>query len=167
MTSRTPKLAGLAVVLAVGALLPGCLSPSETYARWVEAPFDDISYPSLFGVVVATVGAEGFPVSGVDIGDSRLKSDWAYGTSQRAVRGPSRKRVHVEIERQGDRAFLVRMRVEEEVIRKRGLLATEVRESADWEAYPDDVKVAELVLAKLRAMLGHYGKGAGPAPLGP
>jgi len=155
MTSRPLLFAGLLAAI----LLSGCLSPSETYARWVQAPFDDISYPSLFGVVAATMGAEGYPIPAADIGDSGLKSEWAYGTSQRAVRGPSRKRVHVEIERQGERAFNVRLRVEEEVIRKRGLLATEVRESGDWEAYPDDIAEAEYMLAKLRAMLGDFGKG--------
>ena len=132
-------------------LLASCSSFSE---RWASARFDQISYPALYQVVVTTLGAEGYTVRNFDAQTAKLESEWVYGTSQRQVRGPSRRRVHVEITPlEVDRSFLVRIRVEEEVIRKGGMLATNVRESEDWEPFDDNYDDADYVIAKLAALL--------------
>lgn len=132
-------------------LLASCSSFSE---RWASAQFDQISYPALYQVTVTTLGAEGYIVRNFDAQSARVDSEWVYGTSQRTVRGPSRRRVHVEITPlEVDRSFLVRIRVEEEVIRKGGMLATQVRESDDWESFDDNYDDADYLIAKLAALL--------------
>ena len=141
-------------------LLTGCSSVSE---RWAEAHFYDISYPSLYGVVVTTVDAEGFAVRDRDPQTAEIHSDWVYGTSMRVVRGPSRRRVHAELLPQGEDAYLVRLRVEEQVVRKGGMLATNVRESENWEEFDDNYDDAEYLMAKVAALLqAHRARAATP-----
>ena len=116
-------------------LLASCSSFNE---RWASAQFDEISYPALFGVVVTTLGAEGYTVRDYDAQTAQVDSEWVYGTSQRSVRGPSRRRAHALIVQLAERSFQVRIRVQEEVIRKGGMLATNVRDSDDWEEFEDN-----------------------------
>lgn len=134
-------------------LLAGCASFDE---RWAEARFEGVSYPSVYGVVVATVSSEGFAVPERDPQTGEVHSDWVYGTSRSVVRGPSRRRVHATIRPEGDAACRVRLRVEEQVIRQGGLLATNVRESDNWEDWEDNFDDAEFLLAKMSALLASY-----------
>jgi len=140
----------LALVLL---LLAGCSSFEE---RWAEARFEDVSYPSIYGVVLATVSAEGYAVPERDPQAGEVHTDWIYGTSRSVVRGPSRRRVHAEIAPLAERAFRVRLRVEEQVIRQGGLLATNVRESDNWEEFDDNFDDAEYLLAKMNSLLQAY-----------
>lgn len=140
--------------------LAGCSSVNE---RWASATFEGISYLNLYGSMTTTVAAEGFDVSVADAQSARLDSEWTYGTSQRMVRGPSRRRVHGMIESAGPDIWTVRIRVEEEIIRKAGMLATEVRDSKDWESFEDNYDDAEYLMAKLSALLEAYRtRGAAP-----
>ena len=130
--------------------LAGCTSGSE---RWAEARFEGISYPSLYGVVLSTFDAEGYPVRERDPSVANMKSDWVYGTSMRMVRGPSRRRAHAELRSVAEGQWLVRVRVEEEVVRKGGMMATNVRESENWEPFDDNFDDAEYLMAKIAALL--------------
>ena len=134
-------------------LLASCSSFSE---RWASARFTEISYGALFSQVVTTLGNEGYTVREMNAQTAKVDSDWVYGTSQRTVRGPSRRKAHAEITQLADRAFEVRIRVEEEVIRKGGLLATQVRDSDDWEEFEDNYDDADYLIAKLAALLDAY-----------
>ena len=141
-------------------LLAGCATVGE---RWAEAGFQDISYPSLYGVVLSTFDAEGFVCRDRDGQAAELNSDWVYGTSMRVVRGPSRRRAHAEIKAVGEGKWLVRIRVEEQVVRKGGMLATNVRESENWEDYDDNFDDAEYLMAKVAALLdAHRARAATP-----
>ena len=131
-------------------LLAGCNVLNE---RWAEARFEGISYPSLYGVVLSTMDAEGYVVREREPSAASLESDWVYGTSLRQVRGPSRRRAHAEIKPVGQDQWLVRVRVEEQVVRKGGMLATNVRESENWEDYEDNFDDAEYLMAKVAALL--------------
>jgi hypothetical protein len=131
-------------------LLASCSSFSE---RWATASFSNISYGALFSTVVNTLGNEGYSVRDVDAQTAKVQSEWVYGTSQRQVRGPSRRKAHAEFTPLGEREFQVRIRVEEQVIRKGGMLATQVRESDDWEAYEDNYDDADYLIAKVAALL--------------
>lgn len=142
----------LAPVLAI-ALLAGCASGPPP--RWVEVDFDDISYAALYQVVSTTVSAEGFGLGASDPGAGRLETDWAYGTSMREVRGPSRRKVVAEFSAL-DEGWLVRMRVREEVLRKQGLLAHNIRDRDDWETWHDNLDDAEFLAAKLKALLDSH-----------
>ena len=55
--------------------------------------------------------------------------------------------------------FRVALRVAEEVIRKGGLLATNVRAWDDWEEFDDNFDDAEYLMAKIQALVQ-----AGQAP---
>ena len=148
----------LACLVLLG--LASCSSPSE---RWAEASFGGISYPSLYTAVLTTLDAEGFLVRERDPQTPELHSDWVYGTSQRNVRGPSRRRVHTEITDEGGEIWRVRVRVEEQVVRKGGMLATNVRESENWEDYEDNFDDAEYLMAKISALLeAHRRRAAAP-----
>ncbi len=135
------------------ALLAGCSSLNE---RWAEATFRDLSYPSLYAVVLATVDAEGFAVRERDPQTAELHSDWIYGSSRSVVRGPARRRVHAALQPAGKDAWRVRLRVEEQVIRKGGMLATNVRESENWEDFEDNFDDAEFLVAKIAALLREH-----------
>ena len=130
--------------------LAGCTAGSE---RWAEARFEGISYPSLYGVVLSTFDAEGYPVRERDPSVANMKSDWVYGTSMRMVRGPSRRRAHAELRSVAEGQWLVRVRVEEEVVRKGGMMATNVRESENWEPFDDNFDDAEYLMAKIQALV--------------
>lgn len=141
-------------------LLPACSSLGE---RWAEATFQGLSYPSLYAVVLSTVDAEGYGVPQRDPQTAEIHSDWIYGTSRSVVRGPSRRRVHAEILQAGEAAWRVRLRVEEQVIRKGGMLATNVRESENWEEFEDNFDDAEFLVAKIAALLReHRARGTAP-----
>jgi hypothetical protein len=140
--------------------LPACSSLGE---RWAEASFHGISYPSLYAVVLSTVDAEGYAVPLRDPQTAELHSDWIYGTSRSVVRGPSRRRVHAELEPVGEDGWRVRLRVEEQVIRKGGMLATNVRESENWEEFEDNFDDAEYLMAKIAALLREH-RARGNAP---
>ena len=149
--------ARLAVLLAVfsAALMPGCASPSE---RWAEGSFEGVSFSVLYNVVLTTVDAEGYVVRFRNPHKGAFESEWVYGTSQRKVRGPSRRKVYARIEpEEGDR-YLVRLRVAEEVVRKGGMTAVNVRESEDWEPYDDNYEDAEYLMAKLVALISVEGR---------
>jgi hypothetical protein len=141
-------------------LLPACSALTE---RWAEATFHDLSYPSLYAVVLSTVDAEGYAVTQRDPQTAELHSDWIYGTSRSVVRGPSRRRVHARMEPAGEGAWRVRLRVEEQVIRKGGMLATNVRESENWEEFEDNFDDAEYLMAKIAALLREH-RALGTAP---
>ncbi len=136
--------------LLAALLLAGCSALEE---RWAEARFAGISYPALYGVVLTTVDADGFAVRDRNPQTAAIHSEWVYGTSQSVVRGPSRRRVHALIEPVEGDAFMVRLRVEEEVVRKGGMLATNVRESENWEPFEDNFDEAEYLMAKIAALL--------------
>ena len=70
----------------------------------------------------------------------------------RSVRGPSRRKVLAEIVPAGE-GYDLRLRVREEVIRKLGLMATDVRRSDDWEPFPDNLDDAEFLMTKMQALL--------------
>jgi len=146
------RVAAAAALLCV-ALASGCAGFSE---RWVEARFDEVSYASVYNIVLTTVDAEGYAVRNRQVNTGEISSAWVYGTSQRAVRGPSRRRVHARVEPDGERSWLVRLRVEEEVVRKGGLLATQVRESDNWEPYEDNFEDAEYLIARIAALLAEF-----------
>jgi len=139
----------LTLLLAV-LLLAGCAGVQE---RWAEATFTDISYPALYGVLLTTIDAEGFVVRDRNAQTAEIHSEWVYGTSQSVVRGPSRRRVHAAIELLDDDALHVRLRVEENVVRKGGMLATNVRESENWEPFEDNFDDAERIMARLSVLL--------------
>ena len=138
------------LVLALLLLTAACASTKE---RWAETRAHDISYPVLYNVVLSTIDAEGFTVRKREPQKGRIESDWVYGTSQRLVRGPSRRKVFAVIEPVDRRVFRVAVRVAEEVIRKGGLLATHVRASEDWEEYDDNFDDAEYLMAKIAALI--------------
>ena len=131
-------------------LLAACSSVRE---QWAEATLTSISYPALYGVVLSTVDSRGFPVRERDPHTGEIHSEWVYGQSRAAVRGPARQRVHASIEPQPGDAFLLRLRVEQEVVRKGGMLATNVRESENWEPYEDNFDEAEILMGKIAALL--------------
>jgi hypothetical protein len=150
----------LVVVLFAAAWLAGCASNRE---RWAEGSFANVSYPVLYNVALTTVDAEGFVVRYRNPQQGEFESDWIYGTSQRVVRGPSRRKVYVRIQpEEGDR-YLVRLRVAEEIVRKGGMMAVNVRESEDWEEFDDNYEDAEYLMAKLVALIRAEGKPLPPA----
>ena len=168
--AATPAGAVLAALGLLCALAPGCASPGE---RWAEGAVAGVSYSVLYNVVLTTVDAEGFVVRYRDPQKGAFESEWVYGTSQRVVRGPSRRKVYARIEPvEGDR-FLVRLRVVEEVIRKGGLMHVNVRESDDWEPFDDNYEDAEYLMARLMALIAAEGtplppaEQAGGTPLAP
>jgi hypothetical protein len=153
-----PRTLALAVCFLT--VLSACASIEE---RWAEAHFVGISYPTLYNQVLTTVDSEGFVVRHRFPEAGRLESDWIYGTSQRRVRGPSRRKVFAVIEPdERPDGFVVRLRVAEEVVRKGGLLATNVRASEDWEPFDDNFDDAELLMAKLVALVNAAAEERGP-----
>ena len=137
-------------------LVPALLSTaacSGTQERWAETRVNDVTYSVLYNLVLTTVDAEGFTVRKREPQSGRIESDWVYGTSQRSVRGPSRRKVFAVIEPLENDDFRVALRVAEEVIRKGGLLATNVRASDDWEEFDDNFDDAEYLMAKIAALV--------------
>lgn len=148
-------------------LLVGLVACAGTGERWAEVRFTDISYPNLYRSVADVLASEGFPSAVEDTSSGTLESEWQYGTSVREVRGPSRRKVHVLIEEAepppegaeitGPVAqWVVRLRVAEEIIRKGGILARNIRQSDDWEEYRDKFEDAELLAEKIRALLAEH-----------
>ena len=80
--SRLPGIARLLGLVLVALAAGGCAGISE---RWVEARFRDISYASVYNVVITTVDGEGFAIRNRNPDPGELVSEWVYGTSQRAV----------------------------------------------------------------------------------
>lgn len=149
------RRAALAAVALVALTACASLAEPEVPPRWAFGHFEGIGYNDLLLVIGATVEAEGFSVVRTDPNDGSIESDWAYGTSQREVRGPSRRKVVGEVAAADGPGYDVRLRVREEVIRKLGLMATDVRRSDDWEPFPDNRDDAEFMMAKLQALLRH------------
>lgn len=150
MPSRVaPPLLLLALLLPLLATA-GCSSTPE---RWAETRVNDVTYSVLYNLVQTTIDAEGFIVRKREPQTGRIESDWVYGTSQRRVRGPSRRKVFAVIEPIENDDFRVAVRVAEEVIRKGGLLATNIRASDDWEEFDDNFDDAEYLMAKIAALI--------------
>jgi hypothetical protein len=147
--------------LLAATVLSACSSPTE---RWAEGGFPGISYSVLYNVVLTTVDAEGYTVRTRDPQKGSFESEWVYGTSQRVVRGPSRRKVYARIEPDPVEGYLVRLRVAEEVIRKGGMLAVNVRESDDWEGFEDNYEDAEYLMARLVALVRAEGRPLMPPP---
>ncbi|HZL98696.1 MAG TPA: hypothetical protein VFD43_00460 [Planctomycetota bacterium] len=139
--------------LLLPALLLLTAACSSTQERWAEAHARGVSYPVLYNLVLSTIDAEGFTVRKREPQKGRIESDWVYGTSQRLVRGPSRRKVFAVIDPSEEGGFRVAVRVAEEVIRKGGLMATHVRASEDWEEYDDNFDDAEYLMAKIAALI--------------
>ena len=148
-------------------LLVGLGSCSGTSERWAEVRFTDISYPNLFRSVADVLESEGFPSAAESVTQGTLETQWQYGTSVREVRGASRRKVFARIEEaeppdpeqeiSGPVAqWVVRLRVKEEIIRKSGILARNVRQSDRWEEYKDRFEDAELLAEKVRALLADH-----------
>lgn len=151
---RPGWLASAVASVLVTASLSGCLSTPEL---WAEMSFDGLAYDNLWVVVIDLLDSEGFHVTAGDPGSGSLESEWLYGTSVREVRGPSRRKALVEIsERLDAHGWKVRLRVREEVIRKGGMRATQIRDSAEWEEWHDNWDDAEFLAAKIRARLSTY-----------
>lgn len=147
-----PAAHGLLLTLLLW--LGACVS---TPPLWAELSFDGLSYDNLWVVVIDLLDSEGFHVKSGDPGTGSIESDWLYGTSVREVRGPSRRKAMVEINKQPDViGWVVRLRVREEVIRKGGMRATQLRDSPDWEEWHDDWDSTEYLAAKIRARLTDY-----------
>lgn len=147
---HAPGRAWMLALLAPLLLAVGCNTFQE---RWAETRVDDVSYSVLYNLVLSTVDAEGYIVRRREPQSGLIESDWVYGTSQRVVRGPSRRKVFAVIEPLEGESYRVALRVAEEVIRKGGLLATNVRNSDDWEEYDDNFDDAEFLMAKISALI--------------
>jgi hypothetical protein len=148
---RMSALRILALVALASLLATGC---STTQERWAEAAYENLSFSSLYNVVVTTVHTEGYPVVKRDPGAGTIESDWVYGLSNSVVRGPARRKVFAEIEPlDGVDGYRVRLRVSEEVIPKGGLLATNPRASEGWEEWDDNFDIAEYLMTKIETLL--------------
>ncbi len=160
--SKWAWVLGLALSLS---LAVGCASTRE---RWAEVTMHDLGYQNLYHSVLDLLELEGFYVILRLPDTGRIESEWFRGDSRREVRGPSRRKVHVEIERKkGERAYVVRLRVQEQIIRKGGMLAIDTRDESLWEDYPDSFGDAEFLAAKLGALLADYSRpGASDESLG-
>jgi len=145
------SLRAVLLVLLPALLAGGCASSKEL---WAEATYRNLSYSSLYGVVLTTIDAEGYPVRMRDPQRGSVETEWVYGMSNAVVRGPARRKVFATIEPLDDgTGYLVRMRVAEEVIPKGGILNMNPRESEDWESYKDNFDIAEYLMAKVAALL--------------
>jgi hypothetical protein len=137
-----------------------CASSSE---RWAEVPVHDLGYTNLYHAVLDLLEVEGFHVVQRDPGAGEILSDWLQGISTREVRGPARRRVHVEIEPieiddddDEEDHYLVRVRVEEQVVRRGGFMSSGPRDESDWEEFDDNFDDAEYLAAKIRALLDDF-----------
>lgn len=138
------------LLLALGlALLPGCAGPPPL---WAELDFERIGYGNLYVSIVDLLEVEGYVVASRNPDSGVIETEWLIGPSIREVRGPSRRKAVVEVEPTGERLH-VRLRVREQVIRKAGMGATNLRFNDDWEDYRDNWDDAEYLAAKLRALL--------------
>jgi len=150
------------LLLALGIATGGaCASSSE---RWAEVTVHDLGYTNLYHAVLDLLEVEGFHVSRRQPGGGEILSEWLQGISTREVRGPARRRVHVQItavdtdedDDTDDEAYLVRLRVEEQVVRKGGFMSTGPRQEKDWEEFDDNFDDAEYLAAKIRALLDDF-----------
>ncbi|MFT7462942.1 MAG: hypothetical protein ACI9EF_001284 [Pseudohongiellaceae bacterium] len=150
----TLRAKGLATWLLGLSCLVGCIG---TPPLWAEMNFNGLAYDNLWVAVIDLLDTEGFHVQAGDPGSGAIESEWLYGTSVREVRGPSRRKAMIEISQSlVTPGWVVRLRVREEVIRKGGLRATQVRDSADWEEWHDNWDETEFLAAKIRARLSDY-----------
>ena len=147
-------MAALGLALAT-AVLPACASARE---KWAHVPLQGLSYQNLYHAIIDLLEVEGVHVRIRNPGIGTVTSEWQQALSRREVRGPSRRKVHVKIvsDPDVDGAYTVSLRVEEQIIRKGGLLSSGVRQDDDWEAFPDNYEDAEYFVAKIRALLGDY-----------
>jgi hypothetical protein len=143
----------LPLALALG-FTTGCATTTQ---RWAEVNMQELGYQNLYASVLDMLEMEGYSVHKrlPDLGE--IETEWLRGISRREVRGPSRSRVHVDINRaEGRRHYVVRIRVEEQIVRKGGMLSTGDHRESDWEPFPDNFEDAEYLAAKLRALLSEY-----------
>ncbi len=154
------------IACLLSGVLGGCAAMPE--ARWVERRFGDIGYQSLYTVVLASLDDAGYLVRSRDPDAGRVETDWAYGMSQQEVRGPSRRKVVVELDDEAADWYMLRLRVPQQVVRKGGLLAKGVRNIPDdkWEGYGDDEMEAQLLMAKIQSILRLSGATAERPPGG-
>ena len=144
----------LFVCLLVAAFaLPSC---STTPERWAVLNFERLSYSNLYQQVADALDGSGYRVLKQDPGSGRIETDWEVGPSLQEVRGPSRRKVVARVNALDDGRYEVRVRVAEQVIRKGGTLAREIRSSTDWEDWKDNYEEAEYLLARLGALLQEY-----------
>lgn len=149
----------LLACLLLGALaLTSCAAHAE---RWAVLRFERLSYSNLYQQVADALDGSGYRVIKQDPGSGRIETDWDIGPSLREVRGPSRRKAVARInavdhDDDGGTIYEVRVRVREQVIRKGGLLAHEIRSSEDWEDWKDNYDEAEYLLARLGALLQDY-----------
>lgn len=132
------------------------LACSTTPERWAVLTFERLSYQNLFEQVADTIDGSGYRIAKLDPSAGTLESDWQYGQAVREIRGPARRKVHAQLIAAKDGSFVVRVRVQEEVIRRGGLLATQIRQSEDWEEWKDDYDEAAYIAARLGALLQDY-----------
>ena len=142
------------LLAAAALLLPGCASNTE---RWAEVSVYELGYQNLYHAILDLLEVEGFHVVRRDPREGTIESEWLLGISRREVRGQSRRRCHVDIEAKGEGEYVVRIRVEEQVVRKAGLLGNAARfDEDDWEPFPDNFDDAEYLVYKVRALLSEY-----------
>ncbi len=145
-------------LLALAVLVPVLGACASVQHRWAEVTIHELSYQNIYSSVLDMLELEGFGVSRRLPDEGRIETEWFTGDSRREFRGPSRRRVHVEIRRkERDDGYVVRMRVQEQVVPKGGTLGGGQRfRESDWEDFPDSFEDAEYMAAKLRALLSKY-----------
>lgn len=150
----TPARWAALPVLALLALTAACtlLNHTPVMHRWARTEFEGLSYTSVYSLVATTLDSEGWDVRERDIESGTLVTDWRHGPSHREFRGPTRLKVHAEIEPY-DGGCRVGLRVQSEVLAKGGVLAYNPRESDDWEPVDDDFDRAEVLLARVRSLV--------------
>jgi hypothetical protein len=141
--------------------LVSCASKTE---KWFEVPIHRLTFYSLYQTVLDLVEAEGYQVLMRNSGEGTIETEWQTGISLREVRGTSRQKVHVDIQGTEVDGFIVAIRVQEQVIRKGGLLGLGLNQERDWEDFPDNFDEAERLAAKVRALLSEYTRLEPPKP---
>ena len=157
---RGVRLRPALALAALVALTTACNATPVTH-RWARAEFDGYSYTSLYSLVATTLDSEGWDVRERDIESGTLITDWRHGPSHREFRGPTRLKVHAEIEPY-EGGCRVGLRVEGEVLMKGGVLAHDPRGSDDWEPVEDDFERAEVLLARIRSLIRWEPEGLTP-----
>lgn len=156
-TRESCRPLSLILFLAMAVMLASTVGCASNKERWAEVQMQEISYQNLYSSILDMLELEGYVVH-MGLPDSgTVETEWLRGISRREVRGPSRRKVHVELKSaEAARQYMVRMRVEEQIIRKGGLLSSGTPPETAWEAFPDNFEDAEYLAAKLRALLSDY-----------
>ena len=138
-------------LVALACVLGACAA-TQVIQSWARTDFEGYSYSSVYSLVATTLDSEGWDVRERDIEAGTLVTDWRHGPSHREFRGPTRLKVHAEIEPYPGGCH-VGLRVEAEVLVKGGILAGDARNSDDWERVEDDFDRAEVLLARIRSLV--------------